>query len=55
MVAPVFASQLRVIRPYEVLPYAGTIAVVFVAAVAASYAPSRRALRIDPVETLRGD
>jgi hypothetical protein len=55
MVAPVFASQIGAIQPYEALPYLGTMAVVFVAAVAASYAPSRRAVRIDPVVTLRCD
>jgi ABC-type antimicrobial peptide transport system permease subunit len=54
-VAPVFASQIGAIQPYEALPYLVTMAVVFVAAVAASYAPSRRAVRIDPVVTLRGD
>jgi ABC-type antimicrobial peptide transport system permease subunit len=54
-VAPIFASQLGAIRPYEALPYLGTVAVVITAALAASYAPSRRAVRIDPVVTLRCD
>ena len=55
MVAPVFAHELDVIRAVRWAPYAGAVAVVLVAAVAASYAPSRRAVRIDPVVTLRCD
>jgi hypothetical protein len=54
-VAPVFASQIGAIQPYEAAPYLVTMTVVFVAAVAASYAPSLRAVRIDPMVTLRGD
>ena len=54
-VAPVFASQIGAIRPYEAGPYIGTVIVVFAAAMAAAYAPSRRVLRIDPVVTLRCD
>jgi len=56
MLAPIFGSMIRgAIQPYEPLPYVVTMTVVFLAAVAASYAPSRRALRIDPMETLRCD
>jgi ABC-type lipoprotein release transport system permease subunit len=54
-VAPVFASQIGAIQPYEAMPYLATMSVVFLAAVAASYAPSLRAVRIDPMTTLRGD
>ena len=53
MVAPVFANQIGAIQPYEGGPYLVTIGVVFGAALAAAYAPSRRALRIDPLATLR--
>ncbi len=54
-VAPVFAHQLEVIKPYDWAPYAATGLVVLLAAVAASYAPARRAVGIDPVRTLRCD
>jgi hypothetical protein len=54
-VAPVFAHQMEVIRPYDWVPYAATAALVMAAAVAAAYAPARRAVGIDPVVTLRCD
>jgi putative ABC transport system permease protein len=54
-IAPIFAHQLAAIQPFEALPYVVTATVVVGAAVAASYAPSRRAVRIDPVVTLRCD
>jgi predicted permease len=54
-IAPIFAHQMAAIQPYEKLPYVATVGVVIAAAVAASYAPSRRAVRIDPVVTLRCD
>jgi hypothetical protein len=56
MLSPLFRGVLgSVIQPYEPLPYVVTMTIVFLAAVGASYAPSRRALRIDPMETLRCD
>jgi predicted permease len=54
-IAPVFAHHLDAIRPYEAGPYLVTMAVVLAAAVAASWAPSKRAVGIDPVTTLRCD
>jgi predicted permease len=54
-VAPVFAHQLDAIRPFEAAPYVVTVLVVLAAAVVASWAPSRRAVGIDPVTTLRCD
>ena len=53
--APLVANQLEAIRPYEWLPYAGGVIAVLGAALAASIAPSRRAVRIDPIVTLRCD
>jgi predicted permease len=55
MIAPVFAHELDAIRPYDWAPYAGTAAVVLLAAMAAAYRPARRAVAIDPVRTLRCD
>jgi predicted permease len=55
MVAPVFAHELDAIRPYDWAPYAGTTAVVVIAATLASFRPARRAVAIDPVRTLRSD
>lgn len=54
-IAPLIANQIVEVHPYEALPYAAAMAVVFVVAVAASVAPSRKAVRIDPVVTLRAD
>jgi len=55
IVAPVFAHELEVIKPYDFAAYAGSAAVVLAAAMAAAFAPSRRAVGIDPVRTLRCD
>jgi ABC-type antimicrobial peptide transport system permease subunit len=54
-IAPVFAHQLEAIHPYDWAPYAASAVVVLLAAVAASYAPARRAVGIDPARTLRCD
>jgi predicted permease len=53
--APLFANQLEVVRPYDWIAYAGAAAVVLGAALAASCAPARRAVAIDPAQTLRSD
>lgn len=54
-IAPVFAHQIQVIQPYDALAYGAAVLVVTVAAVAASFVPSRHAVRIDPARTLRCD
>ncbi|MDR3701486.1 MAG: ABC transporter permease [Candidatus Sulfopaludibacter sp.] len=54
-ISPVFAHQLEAIQPYDWAPYVATALVVLIAAIAASYAPARRAVTIDPVRTLRCD
>jgi predicted permease len=55
MLAPLVAHQIEVLQPYDWMAYAGTAAVVLGAALAASCAPARRAVSIDPVRTLRCD
>ena len=54
-VAPVFAHQLAAIDPYDFVAYGGGALLVLAAVLAASYYPSRRAVRIDPAVTLRCD
>jgi len=54
-IAPVFAHQLKAIDPYDALPHAVGVLLVLAAVLAASFYPSRKAVRIDPATTLRGD
>ncbi len=54
-IAPVFAHQMDAIRPYDAMAYGGAVLVVMAAAVAASFAPSRQAVRVDPMTALRCD
>jgi hypothetical protein len=53
--APIFAHELKAINPYDFVPYAGGVLLVLAAVLAASFYPSRRAVRIDPATTLRCD
>jgi len=54
-IAPVFAHELEAIHPYDAIAYGGAVLIVMAAAVAASFAPSRQAVRVDPVTALRCD
>lgn len=54
-IAPIFAHQIQAIQPYDVLAYGGAVLVVMIAAVAASFVPSRHAVRVDPATALRCD
>jgi ABC-type antimicrobial peptide transport system permease subunit len=54
-IAPVFAHQLDAIRPYDAMAYGFAMLVVMAAAVGASFAPSRQAVRVDPMTALRCD
>jgi ABC-type antimicrobial peptide transport system permease subunit len=55
MLSPLVANQLDMVEPYDWIAYTGTAAVVLAAAIAASCAPARRAVAVDPVRTLRCD
>ena len=54
-IAPVFAHHIEAIQPRDPLAYGLAIVTVMAAAIAASLAPSRRALRADPMTALRCD
>lgn len=54
-VAPVFAHQMDVVQPYDMLAYLAGLGIVCAASLGAAAVPSRRAVRIDPVTTLRCD
>jgi ABC-type antimicrobial peptide transport system permease subunit len=47
------ASQLYEVSPNDPLVLAGTVAILMIVAALASFGPTRRAARIDPVEAMR--
>jgi ABC-type lipoprotein release transport system permease subunit len=49
------ASNIEVLRPLEVAPYAIAIGLILISAAAAAFVPSRRASALDPVSTLRNE
>jgi predicted permease len=48
-------SLLYGVDPYDVVTFAGTVGVMVVIGLAATYLPARRASNVDPIESLRGD
>jgi predicted permease len=54
-IAPVFAHEMDAIRPYDAMAYGGAVLVVMAAAVGAAFAPTRQAVRVDPMTALRCD
>jgi putative ABC transport system permease protein len=49
------SSLLFGVTPLDPITYAGAVAVLVIAALAACYIPARRAAAVDPMETLRGE
>jgi putative ABC transport system permease protein len=54
-VAPLLASQLFGVRPFDLPTVAAVCALLLSAAVIAALAPARRAMRVDPTTMLRAD
>lgn len=54
-VSLLFASQIVAFDTFDVVAYAGGIAVVVVACAAAAFIPSRRVAGVDPVIALRSE
>jgi putative ABC transport system permease protein len=56
MLTPAVSQKLLfAISPHDAATYAGIVSVLAAAAFAASYVPGRRAVRVDPVSTLRAE
>jgi ABC-type antimicrobial peptide transport system permease subunit len=49
------AHVFYMIRPFDLIAYMAACAAVTIAAIASAFVPSRRASRIDPVQTLRAE
>jgi ABC-type antimicrobial peptide transport system permease subunit len=50
-----FASRVQMMKAFDFVGYATGVLLVFLASVAASYVPSRRAAHVDPLRALRHD
>jgi ABC-type antimicrobial peptide transport system permease subunit len=50
----VLSSLLFGVRPFDPATYAALVALVVIAAIAASWIPARRATHVNPTEALRG-
>ena len=54
-IAPVFASEVEAIQPYDITAYVGAILLIAAAALGASFRPAQRAVAVDPLSALRCD
>lgn len=48
-------SLLYGVDPYDAVTFAGTVGLMVVIGLLATYLPARRASKVDPIESLRGD
>jgi ABC-type antimicrobial peptide transport system permease subunit len=55
MLARLLSTQMIFLRVFDGLAFGGGVLLVASAAIAAGYIPARRAIGIDPIETLRYD
>jgi putative ABC transport system permease protein len=55
LLAPLYAHLLFGVRPFDALTHGAVVAVLAAAGLAACYLPARRAVRLDPLESLRAE
>jgi putative ABC transport system permease protein len=55
MATRALGSLLYGVNPYDLVTFAGTVGLMTVIGLAATYLPARRASNVDPIESLRGD
>ena len=55
MATRALGSLLYGVDPYDGVTFAGTVALMAVIGLAATYLPARRASNVDPLESLRGE
>lgn len=53
LLSPLLESQLFGVRPYDPITFAAVPLMLLLVAVAAAYAPARRAMRTDPMQAIR--
>jgi putative ABC transport system permease protein len=55
MATRALGTLLYGVDPYDVVTFGGTVGLMVVIGLAATYVPARRASNVDPIESLRGD
>ncbi len=55
LASQIIRGALYGLGPYDPVAYAGAMAILATAALVATWIPARRAARVDPAVTLRGD
>jgi predicted permease len=55
MATRALGTLLYGVDPYDLVTFAGTVGLMVVIGLAATYLPARRASNVDPIESLRGD
>ena len=55
MATRALGTLLYGVDPYDLVTFGGTVGLMVVIGLAATYLPARRASNVDPIESLRGD